>query len=95
MNPELSKIRLERNASGGSVAPASLIAAHFGWSETKLKEKMQRGLVVSIIEQGQDKDEGYWRLSVRCGNRRWQAIIDDQGEIARQHFEFISFPPLE
>lgn len=88
MNPELPKIRLDWNASGAFVAPAGLIAVHFGWSETKLKEKMQRGLVVSIVKQGQDKDEGYWRLSVRCGNRRWQAIIDDQGEIARQHFQW-------
>lgn len=93
MAPDISKTRLERDASGGFVAPAALIAEHFGWSENKLKEKMQQGLVVSTVEEGQGEDEGYWRLSVRCGNRRWQAIIDGHGQIARQHFEFISSRP--
>lgn len=79
--------RLERDQTGEFILPADLLAERFGWPSHVLRDYMRRGLVVSRVEQGQDQDLGRWRLSVRCGNRQWQAVVDDNGSLSAERFE--------
>ena len=89
------ELRLERDAGGGFTIPASHIAETFGWSPEIMREKMRRGLIRSVIERGEGCDEGRWRLSVRCGNRRWQAGVDEDGHLISQQFDFVHAGALQ
>lgn len=82
---EAACVKLDQ--AGEFVLPADLLAERFGWPSNVLRDYMRRGLIVSRIERGQGEDLGRWRLSVRCGNRRWQAIIDGDGKISAERFE--------
>jgi hypothetical protein len=81
---------LGRDETGEFLLSAEMLAARFGWPAQTLRNHMRRGLVVSRVERGEGKDAGRWRLSVRCGNRRWQTIIDEDGSIHSQQFETLS-----
>ena len=39
---------------------------------------------------GEGEDKGTWRLSIRCGNRIWSAIILKDGEIGEEKMCFTS-----
>jgi hypothetical protein len=85
---------LSRDSSGEFVLPAEMLAARFGWPTQTLRDMMRRGLVSSRVERGEGEDAGRWRLSVRCGNRRWQAVIEADGTVGTQRVEIIpSAPP--
>lgn len=83
--------RMLPDAAGAFTLDAAMLAERFGWSEQALREMMQRGLVSSLVERGEGEDSGRWRLSVRCGNRRWQAVIEADGTMADQHLTIV--PP--
>ena len=85
-SPEL---RFTRDADGSFVLDAPRLARRFGWSAEELRELMRRGLVTSRVERGEGEDIGRWRLSVLCGNRRWQAVIAADGTVAEEQLEFI------
>lgn len=76
------------DADGDFTLDAGLVAAAFGWSPPELRDHMRRGLVTSNVERGEGEDEGTWRLSMRCGNRRWQAVVGRDGAIIGQQMEF-------
>ena len=80
-------VSLQRDQAGEFVLPAEMLAERFGWPSHVLHDYMRRGLVVSRVEQGHDQDLGRWRLSVRCGNRQWQAVVDDDGTLSNERFE--------
>ncbi|MGN7738154.1 DUF6522 family protein, partial [Ensifer sp. 22564] len=40
--------------------------------------------------RGVGEDDGRWRLSVRCGNRRWQAIVEADGSVRTQRVDVLS-----
>lgn len=73
---------------GDFTLDAETVARSFGWSARELREHMRRGLVSSLVERGEGEDEGFWRLSLRCGNRRWRAIVAGNGAIVENHVEF-------
>lgn len=75
-------------AGGDFTLDAELVAKGFGWSARELRDHMRRGLVTSLVERGEGEDHGRWRLSMRCGNRRWRAVVTGDGTIAEQHVEF-------
>lgn len=80
-----------RDADGSFVLDAERLARRFGWSVEELRGLMRRGLVTSRVERGEGEDAGRWRLSALCGNRRWQAIVRDDGTVAEEQIEFV--PP--
>ena len=77
---------------GAVTLPAELLAERFGWSPATLRTMMQRGLVTSQVERGEGEHHGSWRLSVRCGNRRWRAVVGPDGSIADQQLDFVPVP---
>jgi len=85
----MTALVLTRDASGEFVLPAELLAAQFGWPAETLQGLMRRGLVASRVERGEGEDEGRFRLTVRCGNRRWRAVVEADGAVSDQHFEVI------
>ena len=87
-------IILSRDDKGEFLLPADMLAARFGWPTQKLRDMMRRGLVASRVERGEGEDEGRWRLSVRCGNRRWQAVVEADGTVGAQRIDVLpSAPP--
>ncbi len=76
------------DASGDFTLDAAIVAQGFGWSPQELHDHMRCRLLTSLVERGEGKDAGFWRLSMRCGNRRWQAVVAPDGTIARQHVEY-------
>ncbi|MBN9453534.1 MAG: hypothetical protein J0I42_16440 [Bosea sp.] len=81
-----------RGEDGSFVLDAARLAKRFGWSAEELRELMRRGLVKSLVERGEAEDEGRWRLSVRCGNRCWQAVVLPDGTVAEEQLEFVPPP---
>jgi len=80
-------------AVGQFTLDAEMLAAQFGWTVETLHDFMRRGLVVSTVERGEGDDDGKWRLTMRCGNRRWRAIVRADGEIETQSFDHSPPPP--
>lgn len=85
-----SRPPIVQDSSGEFILDADMLAEHFGRSPDELRDLMRRGLVVSRVERGEGDDEGKWRLSVRCGNRRWQAVIGADGMVSDQQVEFVT-----
>lgn len=81
---------LSRDDAGEFLLPADMLAARFGWPTQTLRDYMRRGLVTSRVERGEGDDAGRWRLSVRCGNRRWQAVVEADGTVGTQRVEVLS-----
>lgn len=82
-----------RDASGAFVIDAERIAARFGWSSAEWLGMQRRGLVTSRVERGEAEDHGRWRLSVHCGNRRWFAIVSEDGAVIEEKLDFLPSPP--
>lgn len=76
--------------AGGFTVDAALLARIFGWSAEELRGHMRRGLVTSRVERGDGSDRGRWRLTVQCGNRRWQAIVGPDGKVLDQDMDFLA-----
>ncbi|MGV6876733.1 DUF6522 family protein [Pseudochelatococcus sp. B33] len=89
MPAAMRKSAIVRDASGAFTVDADMLAERLGRSPRELRDLMRRGLVASRVERGEGDDRGRWRLSVRCGNRRWRAIIEADGTIADQHVDFV------
>ncbi len=86
-------LTLARDEAGEFVLPADMLAARFGWSVETFHDMMRRSLVASRVERGEAEDAGRWRLSVRCGNRRWQAVVEADGTVSEQRLELVPFAP--
>lgn len=84
-------LTLGRDDDGQFILPADMLAVRFGWPVETLQDYMRRGMVTSRVERGEGEDDGRWRLSVRCGNRRWQAVVEANGTVSRQTIEIV--PP--
>ncbi|MCR6499375.1 DUF6522 family protein [Shinella sp. CPCC 101442] len=86
-------LTLARDESGEFLLPADMLAERFGWPTETLHDMMRRGLVSSRVERGEGEDAGRWRLSVRCGNRRWQAIVEADGTVGQQRIDVLPAAP--
>ncbi|WP_245446054.1 DUF6522 family protein [Metarhizobium album] len=83
---------IDIDETGAVTLSADMLAGRFGWSPATLRTMMQRGLVASQVERGEGEHHGSWRLSVRCGNRRWRAVVGPDGSIADQQLDFVPLP---
>ena len=86
-------LTLNRDEAGEFLLPADMLAARFGWPTETFSDLMRRGLVASRVERGEGDDAGRWRLTVRCGNRRWQAVVEADGTVGAQRVEVIPAAP--
>lgn len=82
-------IVLMRDTANEFLLPAELLAELFGWPIQTLRNHMRRGLVASRVERGVDEDAGRWRLSIRCGNRRWRAVVEADGTVGTHSVEVL------
>ena len=85
-------LTLSRDETGEFLLPADMLAARFSWPVETFRDMMRRGHVSSRVERGEGEDDGRWRLSVRCGNRRWQAIVLSDGTVAEEQLDFLPAP---
>lgn len=76
------------DASGDFTLDAAIVAQGFGWSQHELQAHMRRGHVTSRVERGEGEDEGRWRLSLRCGNRLWRAVVTQDGVMIEHEIAF-------
>jgi hypothetical protein len=79
-----------RERAGDFTLHAEILAQRFGLQTSELRSLMARGLVRSSVEVGEGEDKGTWRLSIRCGNRIWSAIILKHGDIGEEKMCFTS-----
>lgn len=75
--------RIER-VDGEFVIDAAFVAAKFDLDVDQARTMMRRGLFRSLVEKGEGTDAGQWRLSLRCGNRVWQAVLSADGTIRHE-----------
>ncbi|WP_421580960.1 DUF6522 family protein [Shinella sp. M31] len=86
-------LTLARDESGEFLLSADLLAQRIGWPTETLRDMMRRGLVSSRVGRGERDDAGRWRLSVRCGNRRWQATVEADGRVGEQRLDVLPAAP--
>lgn len=93
MGAHLRNLSIDAQHDGDAFTlDAALLATSFGWSVEEFRAMMDRGLVTSMVERGEGDDAGTWRLSVRCGNRRWRAIMGPDGVLGPHHVDFLPPP---
>src|SRR5215204_2968036 len=74
-------MRLNRDAVGDFVLDSAFLAERLGTDLEALRRGMRLGQVTSRVEQGNGKDAGRIRITVRARQAAWQAILDQTGEI--------------
>ena len=69
-------MRLEKDARGDFVVEPGILARKLSIREDELRHRMRLGQVTSMVERGEGDDAGCERLSVRCGDMVWRAVVD-------------------
>lgn len=88
--PSRTAASAKRDEDGNFVLDAEFIASRFGLNENAVRDLMRRNLVHSLVEEGRDTDANTWRLTLRCGNRQWRAILGADGELHDETIRFVS-----
>jgi hypothetical protein len=91
MDPRSSK--LEHESGGDFVLDPELLAARFSLSVERFRQFVRAGLVKSTVERGIQADEGRRRLTVRCGNRAWTAIVDADDNVLDENLVVMRHVP--
>jgi hypothetical protein len=89
----ISKPRLERDSEGDFVLDPEFLAQRFSLSAQRFRHLVRSGHVKSSVEQGLGEDEGRQRLTVRCGNRAWTAIVDADGDVVSENLTVLRHAP--
>jgi len=69
-------MKLEQDDKGDVVVAPAMLAQRLSIPEAALRRLMQDGRVTSVVEVGEGEDAGRRRLSVRCGDTVWRAVVD-------------------
>jgi hypothetical protein len=77
-------MRIERDQRGDYVLDASALAEKFSISLEHLRRRMRLGLVTSLVEAGEGEHAGLRRLTVRCGDEVWRAVLDADDQIVEE-----------
>jgi hypothetical protein len=88
-----SKLKLERDREGDFVLDPMLLAERFALSAERFRHLVRSGHVKSSVEQGVGEDEGRQRLTVRCGNRAWTAVVDAGGNVVSENLTVLRHVP--
>jgi hypothetical protein len=84
---------LERDGEGDFLLDPARLARRFALSAERFRRLVQAGHVKSSVEQGTGEDEGRQRLTVRCGNRAWTAVVDTGGNVVSETLLVLRRPP--
>ena len=90
VSPDKKAPSAKRDEDGNFILDAEFIASRFGLQESAVRDLMRRNLVHSLVEEGRDTDANTWRLTLRCGNRQWRAILGIDGELHDETIRFVS-----
>jgi hypothetical protein len=82
-------MHIVRDGDGNFVFDPVELAYKFALTPADFRSRMQRGLVLSTVETGLGDDEGTTRLSVRLGNRLWQAILNIDNHVTNAALTFV------
>jgi len=74
-------MRIERDGRGDFVIEPALLMRGLSISEAELQRRMRAGEITSVVEDGEGEDRSRRRLSVRCGDTVWRAVLDGQNAI--------------
>ena len=74
-------MKLERDADGDYVLDPALLTQRLSVPEDELRHLMRLGQVTSVVEAGEGDDAGRQRLSVRCGDMVWRAVLDGENAV--------------
>lgn len=77
------------DAQGDIVLEAGAIARRFQLTADEFRRRMAAGLIAGRVETGEGADLGRRRLSIRSGNRKWQAVLDAEGRIESERMTFV------
>ncbi len=83
-------MRFARDGDGNIILDPAELAAKFALNADDFRSRMQRRLVLSMVETGVGDDEGKIRLSLRLGNRLWRAVLDSEGHVTNEALTFVS-----
>jgi hypothetical protein len=88
-----SKVKLEHDREGDFILDPALLAERFALGAERFRHLVQSGHVRSSVEQGMGEDEGRQRLTVRCGNRAWTAVVDANGNVISENLTVLRHAP--
>ena len=77
-------MRIERDQRGDYVLDASALAEKLSIPPEDLRSCWRLGLVTSRVETGEGEDAGLRRLTVRCGDEVWRAVLDADDQIVEE-----------
>lgn len=81
-------MKLESDEKGDFVLDPAMLGDRLSISETELRGRMRRGEITSVVEAGEGEDAGYRRLSVRCDDIVWRAVVDeDRNVLSEETFD--------
>ncbi len=69
-------MKIEHEQDGDVTLDPDELALAFNLSPAQFRRYLRQGLVTSRVERGEGDDLGRARITVRIGNRVWQAIVD-------------------
>ena len=69
-------MKLDRDSDGDYVLDPAMLTQRLSVPEGELRHLMRLGQVTSVVEAGEGEDAGRQRLSVRCGDMVWRAVVD-------------------
>jgi hypothetical protein len=79
-------MRIERDQRGDYVLEPTALAEKLSIPPEDLRRRMRLGLVTSLVEAGEGEHAGLRRLTVRCGDEVWRAVIDAAGRIIEEEW---------
>lgn len=85
--------RLERDGEGDFLLDPAFLAERFALGGDRFRRLLQAGHVRSSVERGEGSDQGLERLTVRCGNRAWTAVVDAGGHIVGEALTVLRHAP--
>lgn len=86
-------MRIRHDRKGDIVLDAEFLAPRFSMSVDALRQLMRWGAFQSRVELGQVEDTGRRRISLRCGNRIWQAVLNADGDIISEGIRHVPAQP--
>ena len=77
-------MRIEFNDEGDVLLDPDVLATKLSLKPEALRRRMRLGFVTSLVENGEGEHAGLRRITVRCGARSWQAVVDAGGQVAEE-----------
>ncbi len=82
-------MKLEQDAAGDVTVELGLLAQRFDIPVAALRRLMGQGQLQSRVEIGDGDDAGRRRITLRCGNRIWQAVLDASGQVVSEEVRHV------